>query len=88
IRKELHRELNEKEQFYKTLFLAKDDYETIIKEDKYKSLSDCGSKATFLDKIKALVAEENIIPKAPLRIESKRQTSTKRGLLRSEYQDK
>ncbi|CAG8710287.1 13667_t:CDS:2, partial [Racocetra fulgida] len=57
-------------------------------KDKYKSLSDCGSKAIFLDKIEALVAEENVIPKAPLHIKSKRQTSTKRGLLRSEYQDK
>ncbi|CAG8766993.1 8571_t:CDS:2 [Cetraspora pellucida] len=57
-------------------------------KDKYKSLSDCGSKTTLLDKIKALVAKKNIIPKALLHIKSKRQTSTKCGLLRSEYQNK
>ncbi|CAG8768012.1 22310_t:CDS:2, partial [Dentiscutata erythropus] len=37
-------------------------------EEKYESLSDCESKAIFLHKIEALAAEENIIPKAPLRV--------------------
>ncbi|RIB09920.1 hypothetical protein C2G38_2043923 [Gigaspora rosea] len=32
VRKELQKELIEKEQFYQTLFLANEDYETIIKE--------------------------------------------------------
>ncbi|CAG8584699.1 19475_t:CDS:2 [Racocetra fulgida] len=36
-------------------------------EEKYKTLSDSGSKATLLQKIEALAIEENIIPKAPLR---------------------
>ncbi|CAG8612559.1 17979_t:CDS:2, partial [Racocetra fulgida] len=57
-------------------------------EEKYESLSDCGSKATFLHKIEALASEEIIVPKAPLRVVSKgRPTSTKRDLLLSERQN-
>ncbi|CAG8664616.1 9369_t:CDS:1 [Ambispora gerdemannii] len=58
-------------------------------EEKYESLNDCGSKVTFLQKIEALAAEKNVVPKAPLRITPKgRPTSTKRNSLLSELQDK
>ncbi|CAG8732243.1 28528_t:CDS:2 [Dentiscutata erythropus] len=58
-------------------------------EEKYENLNDSGSKATFLQKIEALIAEEAIIPKAPLRTENiRRPASTKRDLLLSEQQDK
>ncbi|CAG8680438.1 5373_t:CDS:1, partial [Ambispora gerdemannii] len=58
-------------------------------EEKYESLNDCGSKVTFLQKIEALAAEKNVVPKAPLRITPKGQpTSTKRNSLLSELQDK
>ncbi|CAG8670982.1 7897_t:CDS:1 [Ambispora gerdemannii] len=47
-------------------------------EEKYKSLNDCGSKVIFLQKIEALAAKKNVIPKALLRIAPKgRSTSTK-----------
>ncbi|CAG8844895.1 28990_t:CDS:2, partial [Gigaspora margarita] len=40
-------------------------------EDKYENLSDCGSKAMLLYKIKVLAAEKNIVSKALLHVVSK-----------------
>ncbi|CAG8525863.1 11929_t:CDS:2, partial [Gigaspora margarita] len=58
-------------------------------EEKYENLNDSESKATFLQKIEALIAEEAIIPKAPLRTKNiRRPASTKRDLLLSKQQDK
>ncbi|CAG8755954.1 20552_t:CDS:2, partial [Dentiscutata erythropus] len=52
-----------------------------ILEEKYKSLNDCGSKATFLNKINTLIDKKIITPKASLHIENRGQpTSTKRDL--------
>ncbi|CAG8731261.1 4377_t:CDS:1, partial [Dentiscutata heterogama] len=40
-------------------------------EEKYKNLNDCGSKATFLNKINTLIDEEIVTPKASLCIENR-----------------